>query len=126
MPDYLHAADVLLIPASTRPLLKTRRCVLPIKTYAYLAAGRPILAPRAPDTAELLRDGFNARLVEPEQPEAAAVALRALLDDPVLAGRLAVGAAETARDLSWDARARTILAYLERRLSAVRAAPLAA
>jgi glycosyltransferase involved in cell wall biosynthesis len=112
---YLYAADLLIIPPSTRPLHRSRQCVLPMKTYAYLAAGRPILAPRAPDTAELLRDGDNALLVEPDRPEAAAAGLDRLLADPALAARLSQVALATARNLTWDARARRILAFLSRR-----------
>src|SRR6476469_722339 len=51
LPAWLHAADVLLIPPSRAPLEQFRNCVLPLKLFAYLAAGRPILAPAAPDTA---------------------------------------------------------------------------
>lgn len=112
LPGFLHAADVLLIPASTRPLRRSRRCVLPMKTFAYLAAGRPILAPRAPDTAELLRHGENAFFVEPERPDLAAAALDEILADSALAERLASGAARSGRGLSWDARARNILGFL--------------
>ena len=57
LPAWLAAADVLLIPPSRAPLEQFRNCVLPLKLFAYLAAGKPILAPRAPDTAELLVDG---------------------------------------------------------------------
>jgi glycosyltransferase involved in cell wall biosynthesis len=117
LPAVLYAADVLLIPPSLRPLTLSKRCVLPMKTFSYLAAGRPILAPRAPDTAELLIDGDNARLVEPDDPAAAAEALDALLADRALAARLSEGALRTARGLTWDARARHILDFLQERLS---------
>ena len=63
LPAWLAAADVLLIPPSREPLDRFGNCVLPIKLFAYLAAGRPILAPAAPDTAELLEHGANAWLV---------------------------------------------------------------
>ena len=45
LPAWLHAADVLLIPPSRAPLEQYRNCVLPLKLFSYLAAGRPILAP---------------------------------------------------------------------------------
>ncbi|HMC92286.1 MAG TPA: glycosyltransferase, partial [Allosphingosinicella sp.] len=86
-------------------------------TFAYLAAGRPILAPAAPDTAELLRDGKNALLVPPGDPAAAAAALDRVLANAVLATLLAASAAALAESLSWDARARRILDFLERGLS---------
>jgi glycosyltransferase involved in cell wall biosynthesis len=117
LPAWLAAADVLLVPPSRAPLDRFRTCVLPLKLFAYLAAGKPILAPRAPDTAELLRDGENALLVEPGDPGAAAAALDRLLGDPALAERLGGAALERSRTLTWDARARKIAAFLEDRLS---------
>ncbi len=116
--QWLGAADVLVIPPSLAPLEKFGDCVLPMKTYAYLAAGRPILAPVAPDTKELLRDGGNALLVPPDDPAAAAAALDRILGEPGLACRLSDGAQETARQLTWDRRAEKIEAFLEARLRA--------
>ena len=117
LPAWLGAADALLIPPSRSPLERFRTCVLPLKTFAYLAAGRPILAPIAPDTAELLRDGDNALLVPPAEPELAARALDRILGDPALAARLGATARADAGSLTWDRRAERILAFLEKGLS---------
>jgi glycosyltransferase involved in cell wall biosynthesis len=116
LPGWLAAADVLLIPASRAPLERFRSCVLPMKLFAYLAAGKPILAPVAPDTAELLVDGENALLVPPDAPAAAAAALDRLLHERGLAERLAGNALELSRSLSWDRRAQRIAVFLEARL----------
>jgi starch synthase len=110
---FLYAADVLLIPPSAAPLERFGDCVLPMKTFSYLAAGRAILAPIAPDTAEIFRDGDNALLVPPDDPAAAAAALDRLVGEPAFAQRLGGAAAALAEGLSWDARARKILAFLE-------------
>jgi glycosyltransferase involved in cell wall biosynthesis len=118
LPAWLHAADLLLVPPSRAPLEQFRNCVLPLKLFSYLAAGRPILAPVAPDTAELLADGDNALLVPPGEPEIAARALDRILGDPKLADRLSAGALASARDLTWDRRAEKIQAFLEGRLAA--------
>jgi glycosyltransferase involved in cell wall biosynthesis len=115
---YLKAADVLLLPPSDRGLALIGNTVLPMKLFQYLAAGKPILAPRTPDLVELLRDGENARLVPPGDLEAATRALRELLQDASVASSLARGALETSRGLTWDARAQKILRFLERRLAA--------
>jgi len=119
LPAWLHAADVLLIPPSRAPLEQFRNCVLPLKLFAYLAAGRPILAPAAPDTAELLTDGGNALLVPPGDPEAAASALDRL-HDPALAAQLGKAARAQSRELTWDRRAEKIEAFLKARLRAAR------
>jgi glycosyltransferase involved in cell wall biosynthesis len=113
LPPFLQAADLLLIPPSSAPLVRHGTCVLPMKLFAYLAAGRPILAPRAPDTAELLRDGVNALLVEPDCGDAAAAGLDRLLAEPGLAERLGTEAARLAGTLTWDARADKIVRFLE-------------
>jgi glycosyltransferase involved in cell wall biosynthesis len=117
LPAWLYAADVLLIPPSRAPLEQFRNCVLPLKLFAYLAAGRPILAPQAPDTAELLVDGENALLIPPGAPAAAAAALDRLRE-PALAARLGAAARARAATLTWDARAEKIEAFLKARLSA--------
>lgn len=118
LPAWLQAADVLLIPPSRAPLQRFRNCVLPMKLFAYLAAGRPILAPDSPDTAELLMDEENALLVAPECPEAAATALDRLLAEPGLGARLGARAQKLSKDLTWDRRAEKISAFLEARLCA--------
>jgi glycosyltransferase involved in cell wall biosynthesis len=122
---WLQAADILVIPPASAPLERFRRCVLPMKLYSYLAAERPIMAPQAPDTAELLRHGENAFLVPPDQPEAAAAALDRLLGDPAWARTLAANARRLAEGLTWDDRAAKIAAFLEERLEAVRSAVVA-
>jgi glycosyltransferase involved in cell wall biosynthesis len=114
---WLWAADVLLVPPSRAPLDKFGNCVLPIKLFTYLAAGRPILAPDAPDTRELLSDGETALLVEPDRGEAAAQALDRLLGEPGLAARLSANALALAEELTWDRRAQAIAAFLGQRLA---------
>jgi glycosyltransferase involved in cell wall biosynthesis len=113
LPAWLKAADALLIPPSRAPLERFRNCVLPLKLFSYLAAGQPILAPAAPDTAELLEHGVNALLVPPGEPAIAALALDRILGEPKLADRLSAGALASARDLTWDRRAEKIQAFLE-------------
>jgi glycosyltransferase involved in cell wall biosynthesis len=121
--SYLFAANVLLLPPSRIPLRVIGNTVLPMKLFLYLAAGRPILAPRAADTRELLRnesepDG-NALLVAPGDASDAASALQRLVEDPNLATRLSSAALATSRGLTWDARAEKIEQFLTRRLHEV-------
>jgi glycosyltransferase involved in cell wall biosynthesis len=120
LPPFLFAADILVIPPSLAPLERFGDCVLPMKTFAYLAAGRAILAPRSPDTAELLRYGDTALLVPPDDSDAAAAALARLAGEPALRARLGDNAARLAEGLTWDARAAKIASFLEERLAAVR------
>jgi glycosyltransferase involved in cell wall biosynthesis len=115
---WLYAADALVIPPSLAPLARHGNTVLPIKLFLYLAAGRALVAPVAPDTAELLADGRNARLIPPGDPAGLVSALRELAADPARTARLAAGALETAAGLTWEARAGHIGKFLSGRLAA--------
>jgi glycosyltransferase involved in cell wall biosynthesis len=114
--SYLAAADVLIIPPTARPLEQSGRTVLPIKTFTYLAAGRPILAADLPDVSEVLSPR-TAMLVPPDDVTRAASALRQLLGDPTLRDQLSLAAAASAREYSWEARATRVAAFLQRLLS---------
>ena len=116
---WLAAADVLIVPPSSDPLEVFRNCVLPIKLFGYLAAGRPILAPRAPDTAELLRCGENALLIPPGDPAAGVAGIARIINNAALARHLSEGALAQARNLTWDHRAEKIEAFLQPRLAAL-------
>lgn len=117
LPPFLFAADVLLIPPSSAPLMEHGNCVLPLKVFSYLAAGRPIVAPRSPDTVGLLVHEETALLSPSDDIDAAVASVRRLLADASLADRLARGASEMAASLSWDGRARRLTGFFEERLA---------
>ena len=114
---YLYAADCLVIPPTDEPLTRYGRTVLPMKVFSYLAAGRPILAPRLPDLEEVLTDAVTAVLVPPGDVRAAAAALAGVLADRARAARLGEAAAAASTQFTWAARAGKIVTFLERRLS---------
>jgi glycosyltransferase involved in cell wall biosynthesis len=114
---YLYAADVLIIPPSLEPLQRHGNTVLPIKLFLYLAAGRAILAPIAPDTAELLSDGKNAALVPPGEMDAMLGSLTRLVSDSAYAQHLGAQAREMAKSLTWDHRAVRIRDFLAAKLA---------
>lgn len=119
---YLAAADVLVIPPTAGPLRRSGRTVLPIKTFSYLAAARPILAPSLPDITEVLSPDI-ALLVAPDDLPAAAAALRRLFGDAALRQRLAVAAGAAAGQYTWSARAARVAAFLRLCLTRGRAHP---
>ena len=119
---YIAAGDILLIPPSSLPLAEFGTAVLPLKLFRYLASGRPILAGDTPDIREVLANGRNALLCRPDSPEALAEAITALINDPARAANLAQTALIDSRDLSWEARAERIAAFIAERFAAAPAA----
>jgi glycosyltransferase involved in cell wall biosynthesis len=72
---------------------------------AALAHGRAVITTQGPDDA-LLTPGQHALLVPPGDAAALAGAIRAVLDDPTLRGRLEAGAARLAARHTWPSIAR--------------------
>lgn len=120
LPKYLFSADVLIIPPTAGPLKKMGNTVLPIKLFSYIAAGRAIYAPIAPDTAELLEHDRNAFLVKPDDDDDALKGFNALVDDDERLMRISREAAKDAENITWDARAVKLVDFMQRRLDEIR------
>ncbi len=110
---YLFAADCLVIPPTAAPLRQHGRTVLPMKTFSYLAAGRPIVAPDLPDLREMLRHEENALLVSPDDVDAAAAAIRRAIFDEACGAQLGQAAQRDAAQYTWRARAERFAGFLQ-------------
>jgi len=112
---YLKASDVLMIPPTAAPLNKFGKTVLPMKLFGYLAAAKPVLAPNLPDSESVL-NVENAILVEPDNLDVSANALRRIFKEPDWANKKARQAGEDSKALTWDGRARSIISFLQEML----------
>ena len=73
------------------------------------ACGVPVIGTRVGGIPDVIRDGENGLLVEPEDPAAIAAAVIKLLKDKELAGRLRARALETVKKYDW----RNIIAQID-------------
>ena len=103
VPAQLARATMLVLPNPESAI--STHFTSPLKLFEYMAAARPIIASDLPAIREVLRDGENALLVEPGTPPAIAAAMQRLIDDPLLAGRLAATASADAAAYTWPRRA---------------------
>jgi starch synthase len=110
---YLFASDCLVIPPTAAPLVRHGHTVLPMKTFSYLAAGRPIVAPDLPDLREVLHHDENALLVPPDNVEAAAAAIRLAVSNRSIGEKLGYAARQNAAYFTWQARAERLSAFLQ-------------
>lgn len=80
MPAIMAAADALLVHLKWSEL---SNYVIPTKTLAYLASGKPIVMAMHGAAADLVRDAKCGCLVSPEDPAALAEGIRKLAAAPV-------------------------------------------
>lgn len=104
VPRCVAAFDIALQPAVT-PYAS------PLKLFEYLALGKAIVAPRAPNIMEVLHDGRNALLFDQGDQASLSQALSTLSGNPALRRRLAEQAHGTITDmdLTWQGNARRVV-----------------
>ena len=122
VPWFLSAADVLIMPYSRDAVTvdgrtRTIEYASPMKMFEYMAAGRAIVASRFPGISEVLRNGENALLVEPDSSDELIRAIELLKDEP-LARSLGDRARQDVRHYTWEGRSRRILEAIAPRLKA--------
>ena len=110
VPALLVEGDLLALPTTATPSASSYTS--PLKMFEYLAAGKPIVASDLPAIREILRDGENAVLVEPDSAGALASAIDRLSKDHTLAGRIARTAFDQATTYGWDRRAERLEALM--------------
>jgi glycosyltransferase involved in cell wall biosynthesis len=107
---YIAAADVCVAPY--KPGCEGAS---PLKVFAYLSCGRPVVISDLRETADLVRASGAGLLVPPGNPEALAEALRQLLSDPVLCAEMGRRGREAILNgYTWDHNAQRIEAILLR------------
>lgn len=111
VPRYLAAADVLILPNSGKREI-SRLYTSPLKLFEYMASGRPIVATDLPSVREILQNGRNAVLVEPDNPEALAEGIEVVLQDPQLADAIATQALKDVTHYTWENRAKRVLQFI--------------
>jgi glycosyltransferase involved in cell wall biosynthesis len=110
VPRHLMGAAVSVVPLPD--VLMSRYFTSPLKLFDAMAAGAPLVASDLDSIREVLRNGENAVLVEPDSPRALADGIRQVLDEPALAQRIACTARAEVGQYTWERRAERILEFL--------------
>ena len=106
----LRAADVLVLPNNGKDEISVS-FTSPLKLFAYMAAGLPIVASDLPSLREIL-DEDTATLVEADNPLALAKGIEGILSAPDRARVHATNAKKKVETYSWNRRAESILGYM--------------
>ncbi|MDW8363832.1 MAG: glycosyltransferase family 4 protein, partial [Myxococcales bacterium] len=101
--DWLAAADVFVAPS--RALRSGRTEGSPTAVLEAMAAGLPVVASRTGGLPDLVRDGRDGLLVEPDDPVALARAINWLVGDVEIRKRMGRSARRRASAHAWTALA---------------------
>lgn len=104
IPNYVASFDIALQPAVVA-------WASPLKMIEYFACGRPVVAPTQPNIMELISDGHNGLLFDPQDPEGQVRAIAALVADPELRKSIGIGSRKTISrlNLTWLSNADRIV-----------------
>jgi glycosyltransferase involved in cell wall biosynthesis len=108
VPFYISAADVCVAP-----FIKERNSKIglsALKTYEYLACGKPIVASSIPGVQDLIESSGGGISVAPEDPEELAAAIVRLLSNKEIRDSMGKkGRRYVVENHSWDGVSRKIL-----------------
>jgi glycosyltransferase involved in cell wall biosynthesis len=113
MPEHLSACDILVVPMS--PTFEDKHHGSPVKLFEYMSVGRAVVASRIGQVRQVIDDGRNGLLFEPDSLEDFERVLKTLVGDSALRERLGRSARRDVEDNhSWETNVQRILAGLER------------
>jgi len=104
------SADVLVFPSTTE--------TLGLAMLEALSSGLPVVAARAGAAHEVVEEGVNGLLYEPEDRDSLVETVRRVLEDGELRARLGEGGRATAETRDWEAATRALRGYYEMALAA--------
>jgi glycosyltransferase involved in cell wall biosynthesis len=117
IPLYLAAADVGVVPNRSRPAISAKY-TSPLKVFESMAMGLPLVASDLPSLREILVGEEHAVFVAPDDPAALAEGIGRLFGDEALREAMRAHGIARAPELTWDARAERILAWMRQRAGA--------
>ncbi len=109
VPQYLAAMDVAIAPY---PALEDFY-YSPIKLFEYMAAGRPVVASRVGQVAEVVLDGVTGLLFEPGDCPSLVDCIRRLQKEPELRNELGKKAAAACSGRTWSQNATRLINWVE-------------
>ena len=113
VPLYLKASNILVMPYTTNMTIKggtkAEQFTSPIKLFEYMAAARPIVATSIPSVKEVLEDGVNSVLVEPDSADAIYEGLEKVLSNDTLSDNIAAMAGHEIHKYTWEERVKKLL-----------------
>lgn len=103
IPDYMDAMDVVIVPYPKIDFWYPSS----MKLFEYMSSGKAVVASAVDQVKDVIRDGRNGFLFEPDNRDEFVRKVLQLVDDPVLCRKMGLAARKTVlENYSWDRHAR--------------------
>ncbi|MEK7194217.1 MAG: glycosyltransferase family 4 protein [Patescibacteria group bacterium] len=110
LPQHQKAANILVIPNSSETVISSYY-TSPLKLFAHMASGVPIIASDLPSLREILDDS-SAYFFKADDPKDLARIINGIFLEPNMAEAKARRAFEKVKNYSWNKRAENILKFI--------------
>lgn len=109
--ENLAVADVLLLPNTGRNEISAR-FTSPLKLFAYMASGKPIVASDLPSIREILNEN-NAMLIKPDDPKELVIGITKLLRNDYFSDKISKQALRDVKEYTWEKRVEKIINFIK-------------
>jgi len=110
IPEYLQAADILILPNSKND--EKSNWTSPLKMFEYMASGKPIIASDLPVIREILNEN-NAILIEPDNAESLGSGINTALQNQELCDKISAQASQDVQNYTWQKRTEKIITFIK-------------
>lgn len=100
---YYSESDILVLPMSGKEI-HTQKYASPNKLFEYMASGKPIIASNLDSINEILTDGKDSVLFEPDNSDDLTNKIKLLVENTHFRFRLGENAKKLSENFSWEKR----------------------
>ncbi len=110
--NFYNRSDILILPMSGKEK-HTQKYASPNKLFEYMATGKPIIAANLPSIREILVDGENSILFEPDNAIDLVHKIKILSDNIELQIKLGSNSRKKAESFTWNNRVQSIYNHID-------------
>ncbi len=119
IPEILKQFKIILMPYSEKVMVNAKNSdvssyISPLKLFEYLASGNIIIASKMSAYAHILKNNFNAFLVDKNNIDEWSKKINFVLKEKIIIKKIKKNAQLTVKKFTWDKRAKEIIKFINK------------